>query len=371
MQKRVFFLVIAILIMAFAFSGIVSAAEAESVLLSSPNGKITVEIAVDDAGQLHYSVSKNGVCAVKESSIGITTSVGTFTSGLVLNSVERCTINETITMQSGSYPSIKNHANELVLCFANNYTVIFRAYDDGVAFRQTVPTLLDMMFDGEFLIAPDSNMKDIYDIFGKLYEQYLGRELFEAEKAVLSSAIKIMIWKVYGRTFHNICQFRYSYASCVSKRRKLYDQGKIDEANELKAQYLVGYHSIPDKNLKPYPLVSPKIAAKDVDYDLIVYDTYDFLDKLIGFDLSDIFYAIFHQYYEETREEKALKLAKYFKYGTDKEQEIWLLRYGFNFEEIDWVAPCVERVGEDEIVFNDKIADLTEEQLDIIKPFQF
>lgn len=38
-----------------------------------------------------------------------------------------------------------------------------------------IPTLLDMLFDdGGVLIDPDCDMKDIYDVFGKLYEQYLG-----------------------------------------------------------------------------------------------------------------------------------------------------------------------------------------------------
>ena len=232
-----------------------------------------------------------------------------------------------------------------------------------------IPTLLDMMFDNGVLIDPDSDMKDIYDIFGKLYEQYLGRALSIAEKAVLSSAIKIMIWKVYGKTFHLICQYRYSYASRVTERRKLYKQGKIDEANNLKAKYLVGCHDLPDKTLTPYPLISSNMSAKDVDYDLIVYDTYDYLDKLIGFKLSDIFYATFHQYYEKTQDENALKLAKYFKYGTDKEREIWMLRYGLTFEEIEWANECIDSIDENEIVFNNKIDELDESQLKTIEQY--
>ncbi|MGN0005389.1 MAG: DEAD/DEAH box helicase [Candidatus Gastranaerophilaceae bacterium] len=232
-----------------------------------------------------------------------------------------------------------------------------------------IPTLLDMLFDDGVLIDPDCDMKDIYDVFGKLYELYLGRELVVAEKAVLSSAIKIMIWKVYGKTFHLICQYRYSYASRVAERRKLYKQGKIDEANDLKAKYLVGCHDIPDKSLTPYPLISSNMAAKDVDYDLIVYDTYDYLDKLIGFKLSDIFYAIFHQYYEKTQDQNALKLAKYFKYGTDKEREIWMLRYGLTFEEIEWAADCIDSIDESEIVFNKKVNDLDESQLKSIEQY--
>lgn len=232
-----------------------------------------------------------------------------------------------------------------------------------------IPSLLDMLFDDGVLITPEDDMKDIYDVFCQLYEKYLGRELVTAEKAVLSSAIKIMIWKVYGKTFRLICQNRYSYASRVTERRKLYKQGKIDEANNLEAKYLVGCHDIPDKNLSPYPLVSPKIPAKDVDYDLIVYDTYDYLDKLIGFKLSDIFYAIFHQYYEKTKDEKALKLAKYFKFGTANEREIWMLRYGLTFEEIEWADSCIDFIDESEIRFNSKIKDLDEAKLKTIEQY--
>lgn len=232
-----------------------------------------------------------------------------------------------------------------------------------------IPALLDMMFDDGVLIDLNSNMKDIYDVFHKLYEQYLGRELSTSEKIVLSSAVKIMIWKVYGKTFHLICQYRYSYASRVTKRRKLYKQGKIDDANNLKAKYLVGCHDIPDKNFKAYPLVSSNSVAKDVDYDLIVYDTYDYLDKLIGFKLSDIFYAIFHQYYERTHDENALKLAKYFKYGTDKEREIWMLRYGLTFEDIEWADNCIDKIDESEIKFNNKIQELKDSQLKVIEQY--
>lgn len=91
--------------------------------------------------------------------------------------------------------------------------------------------------------------------------------------------------------------------------------------------------------------------------------------KLIGFKLSDIFYAIFYQYYEATSDERALRLAKYFKYGTDKEREIWMLRYGFSFEEIEWVSECVDSIDETEIKFNDKINALDDAQLKSIEQY--
>ncbi len=232
-----------------------------------------------------------------------------------------------------------------------------------------IPTLLDMMFEDERLVTPDADMKDIYDIFYKLYELYLGRELSKAEKAVLSSAVKIMIWKVYGKTFHLICQYRYSYASRATERKHLYEQGRIDEAQRLNAHYMMGCHDIPDKNLTTYPLISSSIAANDVDYDLIVYDTYDYLDKLIGFKLSDIFYAIFHQYYEKNGDVNALKLAKYFKYGTDSEREIWMLRYGLSFEDMEWADECIDSIDETEIRFNEKIQDLDVSKKKVIEQY--
>ena len=95
---------------------------------------------------------------------------------------------------------------------------------------------------------------------------------------------------------------------------------------------------------------------------MIIYDTYDYLDKLIGFKLSDIFYAIFYEYYGKTKDERSLKLAKYIKYGTISDDEIWLLRYGFDFEDIEWIKPCVASINRMEIVFNEKINDISDEQ---------
>ena len=112
-------------------------------------------------------------------------------------------------------------------------------------------------------------------------------------------------------------------------------------------------------------------SIKDVDYDLIVYDTYDYLDKLIGFKLSDIFYAIFDQYYISGKDERSRKLAQYFKYGTDNESEIWMLRYGLTFENIEWVAACIDKIDETEIIFNNAVHNLSAEQKKVIEPYLY
>lgn len=102
-----------------------------------------------------------------------------------------------------------------------------------------------------------------------------------------------MIWKVHGKTFSKICQERYTYVSNVAQRRFLAKAGQQNRADNLPVRYIAGYSDIPDKELRAYPLFPVGTKGKDVDYDRIVCDTYDFLDKLIGFKLSDLFYAIF------------------------------------------------------------------------------
>lgn len=188
-----------------------------------------------------------------------------------------------------------------------------------------------------------------------------------------------MIYIKYGCQNYDLEDIRKDFSSYLSISLRIrisycgatavISKKKRGRSKQYTGKIYSWYHDIPDKDLTAYSLVSTSIAAKDVDYDLIVYDTYDYLDKLIGFKLSDIFYAIFYQYYEATSDERALRLVKYFKYGTDKEREIWMLRYDFSFEEIEWVSECVDSIDETEIKFNDKINALDDAQLKSIEQY--
>ena len=100
-----------------------------------------------------------------------------------------------------------------------------------------VPTLLDNVFyDDRSIVEPENITKEVYELFQKLYEQYLGRTLEVAEIEVLKEAVKIMLWRITGRTFKKICQIRYAKAANVDKRRKA-----KDPSEKIYAQYLVGY----------------------------------------------------------------------------------------------------------------------------------
>lgn len=54
-------------------------------------------------------------------------------------------------------------------------------------------------------------------------------------------------------------------------------------------------------------------------------------------------------------------MCNYIRYGTDDPKEIMLLRYGFEFENFEWIKGVVAHVAEDEIIFTD-IGVFTDEQ---------
>ena len=204
------------------------------------------------------------------------------------------------------------------------------------------------------------NRLELYANFRALYSTYLGRYLENGESNVLDTAIKIILWRVYGKTFKNICWYRYSYVSKSHEREALERLGR--NTATLDAMFITGYHDIPDKNLNVFSLFPIGTRAKDIDYDLIMYDTYDYIDKLIGFKLSDVFYAAFLKFYEKHQDSRALKLSKFIKYGTDDERHIWMLRYGMSFEDIEILESHITSIDSEEIIFKDSINALTDEE---------
>lgn len=226
-----------------------------------------------------------------------------------------------------------------------------------------VKSILDTFYIDGALIGFET-IKDernaVYYAFDELYRLYLGRDLSRGEESVLHTAVKIMLWRIYGKTFKNICWYRYSYVTRSEERKKLEKLGRSTDG--VNAMFITGYSDLPKKNLPLYGIYKEGTKATDVDYDRIVYDTYDYIDKLIGFKLSDIFYAAFYLYYEKTKDERASSLAKYVKYGTDNERHIWMIRYGMTFEDIEILDGHIERIDEKGIVFKQSIEKVPDDK---------
>ena len=249
-----------------------------------------------------------------------------------------------------------------------------------------ITNILRAMFNNEELVSLSTINEDLecklslYSCFQQLYEYYLGRQLHSGERNVFNAAIKILLWQIHCKSFKDICFYRYSYASKKKERNQL--EKVINDGNEfdkymatlklkhLNAAFVTGYADIPNKDLKVFSMFgNNETKATDIDYDRIVFDTYDYLDKIIGFKLSDIFYAAFNEYFEKTSDLRAKRMAQLVKYGTEDNKEIWMLRYGFSFEDIEWLEPYIKTINEEEIIFNKEINNLSVEKINVIKRF--
>ncbi len=115
-------------------SACLSLQAADKVLrLNSPNGKLEVGISVGD--QLTYSIQCGDRLLLDKSAIGMTLENETLGTKARVNSAKTRTVTEDIVSPHYRFSSFKTTYNELNIKLAGDYGVIFRAYNEGVAYR--------------------------------------------------------------------------------------------------------------------------------------------------------------------------------------------------------------------------------------------
>jgi len=211
--------------------------------------------------------------------------------------------------------------------------------------------------------------------FSNIYVKHLRKDsLSISEKTVLSAAIPIMLWHIQGKSFSEMVSLRYAYLTEKDKRRKIISKIKTGELLKKEAKKMIDSITVkyspiasmlPDSNLRKAPLFY-NTTVKEFDYDTLVYDTYDYLDKVISLSLVVPITAAFQLYYEETGDGRALIMKNYIRYGTNDSTEIWLLKYGFSFEDIEWLVNYIVSIDENGIVFEKSIDELDQEKKKMI-----
>ncbi|MDR2813190.1 MAG: glycoside hydrolase family 97 protein [Prevotellaceae bacterium] len=102
--------------------------------LQSPSGALKAEISVDKA--VSYAVLHKGDVVLASSAISISLADGAqWGVDPKLIKKETRTVNSVIASPFYKKSTVKEHYNELKLRFKGDYSVIFRAYDEGVAYR--------------------------------------------------------------------------------------------------------------------------------------------------------------------------------------------------------------------------------------------
>ncbi len=109
-------------------------AAAKNFTLSSPDGHLQADIAVGKT--IAYSVSRSGSELVAPSTISMSLDGGkSFGVDPHLTGVSKRSVNESIDASFYKRAKVQDNFNELTLRFRDDYHIIFRAYDDGIAYR--------------------------------------------------------------------------------------------------------------------------------------------------------------------------------------------------------------------------------------------
>ena len=130
-----------IVFMCLALSVVTSAKE---VKVSSPDGALTVTVSVD-GGKAWYSVTRGGETVIGRSALGLVLKDGDLKDNFKLGKVTRASLDETWSQPWGEDAQVRNCYNEMRVSLQERggmkrqLGVVFRAFDDGVAFRYEFP----------------------------------------------------------------------------------------------------------------------------------------------------------------------------------------------------------------------------------------
>jgi len=223
--------------------------------------------------------------------------------------------------------------------------------DTTIAAMESVLSLIyaDGMESRDSLRGPDKRAAraQVEASLRLVYEAYLGRPLVPGEYAVFKEAVFIMIQSFAGRTFREIVGMRFS---SISRR---------DERDELYADFSQPACMLPDLKLESCFSLYPKRTPREsVSYDVVMFDTYDYLDKVVSFCLYDVFLAASKTYYAIGGDPRAQKFIELLRFGTNQPINVLLMRYGFLPDEIDGLIPHVLRISEQEVVFKASISSV-------------
>ncbi|MBN2162515.1 MAG: glycoside hydrolase family 97 N-terminal domain-containing protein [Pontiellaceae bacterium] len=117
--------------------------QGETVTVVSPNGIIQIDVLADDAGNLTWSVEREGKMVFAASPLGLTVDGQNIGDSVTIGKPQSRTINETYPIY-GNHSTAVNHCSETAIPVSGpggiEYILDVRAYDDGAAVRYRIKT---------------------------------------------------------------------------------------------------------------------------------------------------------------------------------------------------------------------------------------
>lgn len=165
----------------------------KEIEIFSPDKSIRLSVELTD--KIYYSISSNDQILLEKSSLQLAFSGETLGENPRLSNQKTSTINETIQREIPLKNAlVKNNCNVLLLNFKSDYSVEFRAYNDGVAYRfitrKKAPEIevlneeVLLKFPAEFdaVWSPCRSFKTAYEI---QYKKLSSTEINSQEKSTL------------------------------------------------------------------------------------------------------------------------------------------------------------------------------------------
>ncbi len=120
--------------------------QAKDILVSSPDGTVRVTVGVR-AKKPFYKVDYNKTELIALSHLGFQLDNGLLGNNVKLTEKQVASKDETWNQQWGEEEAVRNHYNELTVCFQEvtgekrKMNVVFRVFNDGIGFRYILPSI--------------------------------------------------------------------------------------------------------------------------------------------------------------------------------------------------------------------------------------
>lgn len=118
-----------------------------SLNVASPDKSLSVDLFQGAEGNVMFKVSDGGQCLMDSISVGLSTSSQEWSTGLKVAASSSKAVKDDYVMVLGKRSHCVNDANEVTFILTNaagaKLNVVFRAYNDGVAFRYVLPQVAE------------------------------------------------------------------------------------------------------------------------------------------------------------------------------------------------------------------------------------
>jgi len=156
------------------FAGVNGWAQKEYAL-TSPDGKLKATVNVGE--QITYSLMHESTVVLTASPVSMTLATGEVLGKTPKGvNIKRSSLKRTIASPFYKKSEVNENYNELTLAFNGNYGLIFRAYNDGLAYRFTTNRKGDLIFTAEEFtlnFPKDYNVFACFSASGGTFEQQL------------------------------------------------------------------------------------------------------------------------------------------------------------------------------------------------------